>query len=541
MVSKSIDVLIVGGGLAGLTLAKQLIDKNNQIQIMIIEQHRFPVPKTTAKVGESTVELASHYLLHTLGLSAHFKSHHLSKNGLRCFFGKPKPDFSDQDELGTSALFDLPTFQLERGVLENHLHGVLIDSGVKILDAARVESFELGNQNHISQIQLSNHDIVTIHSKWFIDAAGRRALLKDHFSLHQSVEHVGNAIWFRVDRKIELDEWSQNSDWHDRLHCPGKRWLSTNHLMGPGYWVWIIPLASGATSIGIVMDEPAFNESDIESYSDALVWLRQEQPILAEALKGTNAMDFVTAKDYAYGAKQVISAEGWAMVGEAGLFADPFYSPGSDFIAIGNTLVAELIDDSLQNKNIHLKTLVFERTYQEIFFSTLSLYQGQYGGFGDRQMMAVKLVWDYTYYWGVLALLFFRKALTNIELMRHLSHDLQTVRYLNQTMQAAFRKRAKRRLRFSAQGMFMNQFEIPCLHQVTETLKKPTSDCLKSDLKQNLSLLEQLSPVLLDLLNQDSTSPANTDMSKMEGDEVLIGSYRSHVCPAMPLAVHTTL
>ena len=35
----------------------------------------------------------------------------------------------------------------------------------------------------------------------------------------------------------------------------GQRWLSTNHLMGAGYWVWLIPLGSGSTSFGIVADE----------------------------------------------------------------------------------------------------------------------------------------------------------------------------------------------------------------------------------------------------------------------------------------------
>ncbi len=43
-----------------------------------------------------------------------------------------------------------------------------------------------------------------------------------------------------------------------------ERWLSTNHLCGPGYWVWLIPLASGSHSVGIVADEkhaPAAGDS----------------------------------------------------------------------------------------------------------------------------------------------------------------------------------------------------------------------------------------------------------------------------------------
>ena len=34
--------------------------------------------------------------------------------------------------------------------------------------------------------------------------------------------------------------------------------LSTNHICGEGYWVWLIPLSSGPISIGIVAD-PRFH------------------------------------------------------------------------------------------------------------------------------------------------------------------------------------------------------------------------------------------------------------------------------------------
>ena len=53
--------------------------------------------------------------------------------------------------------------------------------------------------------------------------------------------------------------------------------------------------------------------------------------------------DFLALKHFAYGCSSVFSADDWALVGEAGLFTDPFYSPGSDFIAIGNDCTTDLI------------------------------------------------------------------------------------------------------------------------------------------------------------------------------------------------------
>ena len=48
--------------------------------------------------------------------------------------------------------------------------------------------------------------------------------------------------------------------WQARCE-PQARWLSTNHLVGAGYWVWLIPLGSGATSVGIVTDETIHPQS----------------------------------------------------------------------------------------------------------------------------------------------------------------------------------------------------------------------------------------------------------------------------------------
>ena len=55
--------------------------------------------------------------------------------------------------------------------------------------------------------------------------------------------------------------WSDDPDWHSRL-AEGDRSFSTNHLMGEGYWVWLIRLASGATSVGIVAPAYAARSGD---------------------------------------------------------------------------------------------------------------------------------------------------------------------------------------------------------------------------------------------------------------------------------------
>ena len=73
----------------------------------------------------------------------------------------------------------------------------------------------------------------------------------------------------------------------------------------------------------------------------ALEWIREHEPQLGESLDGRSDQieDFLKVENFSYGCKQYFSgSDRWCLVGEAGAFLDPFYSPGSDFIAMSNTL-----------------------------------------------------------------------------------------------------------------------------------------------------------------------------------------------------------
>ena len=64
---------------------------------------------------------------------------------------------------------------------------------------------------------------------------------------------------------------------------------------------------------------------------------------------------------------------------------------------------------------------VYQQLYFSFYESTLSLYTDQYAMFGDPEVMPVKVIWDYTYYWGVLCQLFFQRRLTDLKSISRLS------------------------------------------------------------------------------------------------------------------------
>ena len=68
------------------------------------------------------------------------------------------------------------------------------------------------------------------------------------------------------------------------------------------------------------------------------------------------------------------------LVGEAGAFADPFYSPGSDFIGYSNTFSADLIARELDGEDISERIEYYNDFYQRTFASVLSRYRGPVSG-----------------------------------------------------------------------------------------------------------------------------------------------------------------
>src|SRR3546814_10603050 len=87
----------------------------------------------------------------------------------------------------------------------------------------------------------------------------------------------------------------------------------------------LIPLASGAHSLGIVCDGKTHPLDTMNTHDKAMAWLREHQPRVAASLEepGHEVCDFRFLRHFSHGCRQVFGNR-WALTGEAGLFLDPF-------------------------------------------------------------------------------------------------------------------------------------------------------------------------------------------------------------------------
>src|SRR5207245_9301218 len=154
--------------------------------------------------------------------------------------------------------------------------------------------------------------------------------------------------------------------------CFGVRGTATNHLTGDGWWAWLIPLKGGDVSIGVVFDQRLVTWPENGLLGQRLKDFLMQHPIARELLAQAQWRegDVHWRKNLPY-YSTTYAGDGFAPVGDAAAFMDPFYSPGMDWIAYMSSAAAQLI--FAQQRGEELAPLIerhnrdFARSYERWF------------------------------------------------------------------------------------------------------------------------------------------------------------------------------
>ena len=492
------DVVVMGGGLAGLTLSIQLRRAIPGASILVVNSTKYPAPEAAHKVGESSVEIGAHYYDSVLGFKEHLEDRQLRKMGLRFFSpSNGNHDLARRVELGPfeNHVLPIPSYQIDRGRFENMLAVHAGKEGVAFVDDCRVSSVTLGENGASHVVQLTQGEQVrSVKARWTIDASGRAGILRRKLGLTKPSEHNVNAAWLRIKLPIDIEKFSGDPVFRKRM-LTGFRQYSTNHLMGRGYWVWLIRLASGSTSVGIVADprlHPLANFNQVDRFLD---WLDTNEPQVGDLLRRNRQLiqDFLAIKGLAHTTEQAYSKDRWALIGDAALFTDPLYSLGSDFIGMGNTLVTRMVSHDLAGGDLTEHVDLFNWLYLDFLYdSGIRIFQDQYPLMGNAQVFVAKALWDIVWYWATIGPVFFHDKIADVDFIKSIKEELVHFQVLQRKMQDFFRDWDESTKEETYADANVDLTQIPFIYPLVHMEMDGgfDDDALRRKLRDNVSLLE---------------------------------------------------
>ena len=411
------DAVVIGGALAGAAAAILLKRRRPEARVLLVErQERFG-----RKVGEATVETSAFFLERVLGQTDHLAREQIPKHGLRFWFAdRPDRRLAEMTEIGARHPPRLPSWQLDRAKLDEALVAAARDAGVEVARPAKVTAVELGRPESrltIGPLGGTGDEAGPareVRARWVVDASGRQAFLARRLRLLSRHEgHPTAAMWARWRGAASLDAppFAAGPDGEAGSLPPvaASRRQATNHFCGYGWWCWVIPLAGGDTSVGLVhhkeLFEPPGDGRLAERYRDFVT----SRPGLAEILApATMAEDDFHAYAHLPYRTSRYAGPGWALVGDAASFMDPYYSPGLDHLAMSVVATVDLVAEDLAGRlgegELAERVAEHDRRFRRSYDRWLeALYLGKYELMGDAELTACAYLVDTAlYYLGIV-------------------------------------------------------------------------------------------------------------------------------------------
>ena len=396
------DVLIIGAGMAGSCLARQLKLDQSDLRIMNIDKRtRFDY-----WIGESTVEAWEDYLVRRLGLGHFLQAKFPEKHGLRMFFDSAEKDLpiAEMSEFGRSCKHAIPARHIDRSVFDTEMAAINKANNIDVRLGVSVSG-----RDAITLDREGGHVVPTsigdIKCRWLIDAAGRSSPLARQLNLvEKDTRHPSASYWVRIKGANHIDDLGRD-DWRGRVNHT-RRYASTNHFLYDGYWFWLISLSQDVISLGIEFD-PDKHDLPVRSQDEFLAFTRTHKCLDELLGDSCEVLDFKALTYLPRCAKQHFSRDRWFLTGMSGWFAEVIGSGTSRVYSENNRIVGELIksdragDTQLLERQIEYFNRYMSNTFRA-FQNNLSL---QYHLFGSFDI--------FSNYFGIGLALYFNRGLPN--------------------------------------------------------------------------------------------------------------------------------
>lgn len=327
------DVIIVGGGPAGSTIAALVKKYSPALRVLLLEREQFP----RHHIGESLLAGASP-VLHDMGAYDRINNYgFIEKSGATYVWGREREPWGFDFDRVVKPLLDkgipLPEmytkgWQVRRAEYDHQLLLHAEEMGVEVRQGARVtrvlRAGDDKQQARVVGVEVRDaRGLHTLECSWLMDCTGQDALIGRDLDNRQYSEKMNNYALYSY--------WT-DFNWHEELmgHPRFTRIFLATSAHG---WFWCIPSTEQILSIGLVTNRQVIKNlkgTPLDLYLAEM----QTCPEIAAILDGARMVtlpgekrQFYAIQDWSYESQQM-AGNGWAMAGDAAGFVDPILSSG---------------------------------------------------------------------------------------------------------------------------------------------------------------------------------------------------------------------
>jgi flavin-dependent dehydrogenase len=321
------DVLVIGGGPAGSTVAPLLAEKG--YKVVLLEKARHP----RFHIGESLLP-ANLPIFDRLGVTDKIASIGMVKNAAE--FNSPWHDHQQRFYFADAWDKSMPSsFQVKRSEFDAILIENAAQRGVDVHQECRVKSVDLSDSNFASVVaEHSDGRQQRWRARFVVDASGRDTFLANKLQIkHRNPRHNSSSVYAHFEGAIRNDGPDEGNI--------AIFWFEHG-------WFWFIPLADGKTSIGMVTWPYFMKTKGDRSLEEFLLDGIQSCPLLKAKLENARVSstaeatgNFSYVSDRCYG-------KNYLMLGDAFAFIDPVFSSGVLLAMNSGVVGAETVDTCLR-------------------------------------------------------------------------------------------------------------------------------------------------------------------------------------------------
>jgi len=338
--TRNYDVIVIGGGPAGSTVASILAREGRSV--VVFEKEEFP----RHHIGESLMT-DTYWTFQRMGI--------LEKLRQSPFVRKYSVQFANSAGRESRPFYffeaihheSAVTWQVTRSEFDKLLLEHAEEQGAAVHQGTAVKQvlFE-GDKATGVEVQMKDGTRQSFSASVVVDASGQSAMMSNRLRWRVRDPKLKKAVLYSYYKGARREE-----------NLDGGATLVLRTPQGSNGWFWYIPLENDITSVGVVADPDYLVKGrgqDLAKIYDEEI--QKTEAVRKRVAEGTRVDKIYSILDYSYRSKKN-AGNGFVIIGDAYGFLDPIYSSGVLLALKMAELAADAIHDAFKNDDFSAERL----------------------------------------------------------------------------------------------------------------------------------------------------------------------------------------